>query len=153
MQMGSAASRNGAEVDCEVPGTGHPQALDPAGASTKFVGALLGAWMVATDQLLSAAKRNTSSCRFARCTGRHQNSDSLAKFLADLQSTRHCLPHPTVTAGLPITFVWVGSQNSREGGALGGPGQPGVNFMRRRQTQELTPHEWALPKAGNLTAQ
>eukprot|EP00983_Pelagomonas_calceolata_P080923 1155348-Pelagomonas_calceolata.AAC.2 len=36
--------------------------------------------------------------------------------------------------GLPSNFVWEGSQSNREGGALGGPGQPGVNFTGRRQT-------------------
>eukprot|EP00983_Pelagomonas_calceolata_P011964 384667-Pelagomonas_calceolata.AAC.1 len=33
--VGLAASWNGPQVDCEVPGTGHPQAPGTAGASTK----------------------------------------------------------------------------------------------------------------------
>eukprot|EP00983_Pelagomonas_calceolata_P045158 1139584-Pelagomonas_calceolata.AAC.6 len=45
-------------------------------------GAVPGAWMGATGQLLSAAKHNDSSCRFAPCTGRHQNLDFLVNFLA-----------------------------------------------------------------------
>eukprot|EP00983_Pelagomonas_calceolata_P088401 1157200-Pelagomonas_calceolata.AAC.2 len=49
-------------------------------------------------------------------------------------STSHCLPRPTDTAGLPILFVWEGSQSMRAGGAQGGPGQPGVNFTGKRQT-------------------
>eukprot|EP00983_Pelagomonas_calceolata_P133266 1161949-Pelagomonas_calceolata.AAC.3 len=51
-----------------------------------------------------------------------------AKFQAGC--TSHCLPD---TAGLPSSFVWEGSQSFRMGGALGGPGQPGVNFTRSRQ--------------------
>eukprot|EP00983_Pelagomonas_calceolata_P063885 1147900-Pelagomonas_calceolata.AAC.4 len=34
----------------------------------------------------------------------------------------------------------------REGGAMGGPGQRGVNFIGRRQTWGLMPHEWVFVK-------
>eukprot|EP00983_Pelagomonas_calceolata_P084707 1156410-Pelagomonas_calceolata.AAC.2 len=56
-----------------------------------------------------------------------------AKVSKDLHSTSHCLPRPTDAAGLPRLFVWEGSQSFRAGGALGGPGQPGVNLTGSRQ--------------------
>eukprot|EP00983_Pelagomonas_calceolata_P023852 750926-Pelagomonas_calceolata.AAC.2 len=46
------------------------------------------------------------------------------------------------TAGLSKLFVWEASQSFRIGGALGGPGQPGLNLTR--QTKGLIPHNWGF---------
>eukprot|EP00983_Pelagomonas_calceolata_P066038 1148840-Pelagomonas_calceolata.AAC.5 len=61
-----------------------------------------------------------------------QPKNCLQKFPRDLYSTSHCLLRPSDTAGLPKHFAWEGNQNSRMGGALGGPGQPGVNSTGRQ---------------------
>eukprot|EP00983_Pelagomonas_calceolata_P076790 1153571-Pelagomonas_calceolata.AAC.2 len=55
------------------------------------------------------------------------------RFQKILYSINNCLPPPTDTTGHPGSFVREGGQSSRAGGALGGPGQPGVHFIESRQ--------------------
>eukprot|EP00983_Pelagomonas_calceolata_P059948 1146145-Pelagomonas_calceolata.AAC.5 len=50
------------------------------------------------------------------------------------------------TAGLPSIVCLECMPNFRAGGALGRPGQPGVNFAGSQQPKGLTPHEWGFAK-------
>eukprot|EP00983_Pelagomonas_calceolata_P033156 1038150-Pelagomonas_calceolata.AAC.2 len=55
-------------------------------------------------------------------------------FQKSFNGTSHCLSRFNNTTGQLILFVWEAGKSFRAGGALGGPGQPGVNFTGRRQT-------------------
>eukprot|EP00983_Pelagomonas_calceolata_P059415 1145912-Pelagomonas_calceolata.AAC.1 len=80
---------------------GHPQAPDPAKASTHelFQEPVLAGLRPKLFNLCSLPAEFQGGC------------------------TSHCLPCLSDTAGQPKHFVWEGSQNFRAGGALGGLGQ------------------------------
>eukprot|EP00983_Pelagomonas_calceolata_P007600 246879-Pelagomonas_calceolata.AAC.3 len=63
-----------------------------------------------------------------------QAKNCLHQFSKIVYSTRHCLPRPPDTAGLPSSLVWEASQSFRAGGVLGGPGRQVSTLPGNRST-------------------